>query len=213
MTIDEIKNKTLREAVRIGFNENPEKGKSRICGYANDEGVMLIAEINLKELPEECGLSGEGYLQFYIDAGLDIGRQMDSGGNCRVVLADTPFDETGMFEMTDPIVKPSGISFEECMESISPADVRLTEMLSTEEIAEHWNEFESGNGSKIFGYPFFTQQDPRESDTKYDTLLLQLDSDNESIMWGDCGTGNFFINSKKLKEKDFNDVLFYWDCF
>lgn len=69
----------------------------------------------------------------------------------------------------------------------------------------------NSTGHKILGYPFFTQCDPREKDSKYDILLLQIDTDG-NIMWGDSGVGNFFINSKDLKEKNFSDILYNWDC-
>lgn len=74
-------------------------------------------------------------------------------------------------------------------------------------------------GHKIGGYPYFTQGDPREcSDElkKYDFLLFQLDSDytggNDRVMWGDSGIGNFFIKTENLKNCDFSDVLYNWDC-
>lgn len=77
-------------------------------------------------------------------------------------------------------------------------------------------EEEAGFGHKIGGYPAFTQCDPRDEDSEYDFLLLQLDSDYDGdktmIMWGDSGVGNFFINSEKLKNLDFSDVLYNWDC-
>ena len=70
--------------------------------------------------------------------------------------------------------------------------------------------------SQLLGYPFFTQVDVREEGSRYDTLLFQLDSetvDEEEItMWGDCGVGNFFINIEDLKNLDFSDVLYNWDC-
>lgn len=75
----------------------------------------------------------------------------------------------------------------------------------------------SGSGSKICGFPRFAQHDPRESAEKnlkeFDTLLLQLDSDNENIDWGDSGVGNFFINKKNLINHDFSNILYNWDCF
>ena len=46
----------------------------------------------------------------------------------------------------------------------------------------------------------------------HDILLLELDSGN-GIKWGDYGIGNFFISQKNLINKNFNDVLFEWDCF
>ena len=68
---------------------------------------------------------------------------------------------------------------------------------------------------KMFGYPFFTQDDPR-TDLKYDTLLFQMDSeydhDKPEIYIGDSGVINFFINSKDLENLNFDDVLYNWDC-
>ena len=70
--------------------------------------------------------------------------------------------------------------------------------------------------SQLLGHPYFTQGDVREEGLRYDTLLFQLDSetvDEEEItMWGDCGVGNFFINIEDLKNLDFSDVLYNWDC-
>ncbi len=72
-------------------------------------------------------------------------------------------------------------------------------------------------GHKIGGYPFFTQQDPRScmDYDEFDTLLLQIDTDSAKefeIMWGDSGVCNFFINSEDLKNLDFSNVLYNWDC-
>lgn len=65
----------------------------------------------------------------------------------------------------------------------------------------------------LLGYPSFTQYDPREDLEYYDTLLLQLVSDDAAnMMWGDAGIGNFFINSEALRRKDFSKVLYTWDC-
>ena len=70
--------------------------------------------------------------------------------------------------------------------------------------------------SQLLGHPYFTQVDVREEGSRYDTLLFQLDSetvDEEEItMWGDCGVGNFFINAEDLKNLDFSNVLYNWDC-
>ena len=75
-------------------------------------------------------------------------------------------------------------------------------------------------GHKIFGYPFFTQTDPRDYNEDfqyYDTLLFQMDSETingkDYTLWGDCGVGNFFINHKDLENKDFSKVLYNWDCY
>jgi len=69
-------------------------------------------------------------------------------------------------------------------------------------------------GHKLLGYPGFTQSDPRcynQKYSKYDTLLLQIDSDDD-IMWGDCGVANFFINKEDLENNNFSNILYNWDC-
>lgn len=66
-------------------------------------------------------------------------------------------------------------------------------------------------GHRLGGYPFFTQVDPRDEGTDLDFMLFQMDSDDE-VMWGDSGVGNFFINSDKLRNADFSQVGYNWDC-
>lgn len=72
---------------------------------------------------------------------------------------------------------------------------------------------------QLGGYPYFTQQDPRPG--KYDdldVLLFQLDSDYDdqrkkyTVLWGDSGIANFFINREALKRRDFSRVCYNWDC-
>ena len=72
--------------------------------------------------------------------------------------------------------------------------------------------FEAGH--KIGGFPNFTQSDVREIGD-YEILLLQIDSEGtekNEIMWGDCGIANFFIREKDLKELNFDEVIYNWDC-
>ena len=71
---------------------------------------------------------------------------------------------------------------------------------------------------QIGGYPYFTQDDPREyENSPYDFLLFQLESEYnaevQKVLWGDNGVANFFINSEKLRNLDFSDVLYNWDCY
>ena len=72
------------------------------------------------------------------------------------------------------------------------------------------------SGHCLLGWPCFEQFDPRDDDSPYGTLLFQMDSDwtetETYIMWADGGVGNFFINSEKLKNRDFTDVFYTWDC-
>ena len=72
------------------------------------------------------------------------------------------------------------------------------------------------NNHKILGYPYFCQEDPRNNSyyeyEVYDTVLLQLDSQDDLLMWGDVGAASFLIQKKDLIKKKFDDVLYNWDC-
>lgn len=87
------------------------------------------------------------------------------------------------------------------------------------EVLEVLYEKYSGQGHKMGGYPFFTQEDPRPGKglEELDTLLFQLDSDQtndeDNILWGDLGVGNFFIRLQDLKNMDFSKVAYTWDCY
>lgn len=103
----------------------------------------------------------------------------------------------------------------ECLE-----DELLYDLLQDDDFEKVADEL-SKPGSQLFGYPFFTQGDPREYKEeyhRYDTMLLQIDTtinddDGEYyVMWGDSGVGNFFINSEDLKNRDFSKILYNWDC-
>ena len=77
-------------------------------------------------------------------------------------------------------------------------------------------EYFYSENSHLLGHPYFTQADIRERGWRYDTLLFQLDSETvdeeDIVMWGDMGVGNFFINGEDLKRLDFSNVLYNWDC-
>lgn len=69
-------------------------------------------------------------------------------------------------------------------------------------------------GTKCNGFPYFTQWEPRDDEQmkEYDASLFQIDSGKE-VMIGDSGVMHFFINREKLKNKDFSDIFYHWDCY
>lgn len=87
-----------------------------------------------------------------------------------------------------------------------------------DEMIEVLEESLGGSGSRLGGYPDFTQEDPRGYGIPENCqLFLQIDSDGDengewAIMWGDAGIGNFFIAPEDLKKKDFTRVYYNWDC-
>ena len=131
-------------------------------------------------------------------------------------------------KVQEDYIRPGNMEYEEYVEEI------LREKYHFDLNGEsYWNflskedcrylEGEDDPGShKMFGYPFFAQDDPRETDEetieKYDLLLFQLDSEYNKkiqeydILIGDSGVINFFINSGDLEKRNFEDVLYHWDC-
>lgn len=130
-----------------------------------------------------------------------------------------------------PFDKEFKIEFEEKEDYISPVDYNFKEVLNNivkeefdidvsntplykvfgQGIMDYLNDKLISSGSKLLGYPYFTQTDPREIDkyNKYKILLFQMDSDSEvGIMWGDVGIANFFIT----EDNNFEDTLYTWDC-
>lgn len=85
-----------------------------------------------------------------------------------------------------------------------------------DELTQAFEDNLCGEGTRLGGYPSFTQFDPREGEFENYELLLQIDSesegDTEYIMWGDCGIANFFIDPEDLKKCDFSKVIYNWDC-
>ncbi|WP_294404097.1 YwqG family protein [uncultured Ruminococcus sp.] len=145
----------------------------------------------------------------------------------REKMQDMSSDEEDYF----PVRGCYGLAFSAGMDTISSSDYRFENCIKklvrqdypekAESLLENIDDFidedgeDWGGGHKIGGYPGFTQWDPRSSEDTHDVLLFQLDSDmgaDWKILWGDCGIGNFFINREKLKNCDFSDVLYTWDC-
>jgi uncharacterized protein YwqG len=97
---------------------------------------------------------------------------------------------------------------------VSDAYYKLFNFLNDDD-SDYVMDFFEGSGHKMLGYPYFTQEDPRDNGEK-DVLLFQMDSemtgDDSEIMWGDSGVCNFFISDEDLKALNFDRVLYNWDC-
>ena len=96
-------------------------------------------------------------------------------------------------------------------------DKKYYNILKDDEMEEIEKKLESKSEKalhKMLGYAFFTQEDPRyeKKYENYDTLLFQLDSEGNYLIWGDLGIANFFIQKKDLEERNFSNVLYNWDC-
>lgn len=78
--------------------------------------------------------------------------------------------------------------------------------------SKYWD-LADASGSRIGGYPYFTQTYVNQDDWE---LLFQLDMEGDDkdyyVSWGDSGVGNFFIRKEDLLRLDFSKVDYTWDC-
>ena len=185
--------------------------------YETIQDYQFLAQINFEDLPKNKIFPSEGLLQFFI--GNDDAYGLFDN-KCLVVYHKKILNtgkEVSIQHKDSPIIKPCKMKFKLIDEPLSAFDYRFNKYFdeskySNDIIETVYDDF-NGMGNKLLGYPFFTQYDPRDTKTKYNTLLFQLDSDNKNIMWGDFGVGNFFINNKDLENLNFSDVYFTWDCY
>lgn len=204
------------------------------------EKLVLLTQINFDQFPVDGPLPQGGMLQFFV--GQDDCSGLDRADGFRVVYhekIDPSVTADRLRPLHIPTAKDPeffpvdgelAVELEKAVGYMGPADGRFDDLFSQvyqavtgqalEDGKYHWNTLESEDrdylwdqlstaGHHLLGYPYFTQEDPRNG--AYETLLFQMDSD-DSILWGDCGVANFFIDLEKLKRRDFSDVFYTWDC-
>jgi uncharacterized protein YwqG len=196
--------------------------------------LFLLAQINFKEVPELKGFPHKGILQFYAGDdsmyGLDLDDPFDQSNYRIVYFEDVDEDNAQQdIELPDydnfPILESHALRFEKQFSPVSPNDKAFDEYFGTPafdffdrfgddkvEIRRAYARLAQGNGHKLGGYAHFTQEDPRLlQEFEESKLLLQIDSDHKSILWGDEGIANFFIHPEDLSDLEFSEVLYNWD--
>lgn len=159
--------------------------------------ASLAAAIFLSDLPENDLFSKKGVLRFY----------HGEASECRVRYGDREegFVTSGSYHPWFMAVK----------QSMPYCDYRFEEnrrafVKSQGADAPIWFDGSSfvtqtnPGGCPMGGYPLFRRDDPRRQ-TKYDTLLLQLSTENSLYQ--------FFISASHLRKEDFSDILFIQDRF
>jgi uncharacterized protein YwqG len=205
------------------------------------ECMFPLAQINFSETPFLKGYPEKGILQFFISMdniyGLDFGEQDIQKGFCVryyenidnvEIVEDMSFIDK-VFNVGSgpcPLYDSHKLSFNLEKEYIGLYNIWLSQENALnvagwiEEFSQHEDELVdeamklfSPDGHKIGGYANFTQSDPRIFVKKFNQyiLLFQMDND-EKIMWGDAGVGNFFIHPEDLAKRDFSKVMYNWDC-
>ena len=195
------------------FDNNTEQKDFRICYYETVDPTVTEEEVAAKEGNHQpCEEDEEDF--FPIDGcfGLKFEQTTD-----RMSMCDYRFQKK-MAELTRELYP------EQAKQLLADEDAKEAFEEELEEYIEEQDELDetpdwlpNAFGHKIGGYPGFTQEDPRDipKEDDHDSLLLQIDTDNigeREIMWGDSGVANFFISRENLKQRNFQDVIYTWDC-
>lgn len=194
---------------------------------AQGRPMLLLAQINFAETPALDPFPEQGILQLFVSATdwYDMqDYQILFHPSPEVALqTDFGFLPAGYFEES-PIYVEHALSFEKATEYGGAADSRFDmafdgkdyhdfqETLPKEQ-QEELDQYCFNAGHRIGGYAFFIQSDPREdsAEKQADILLLQIDTDEE-IMFGDSGVAHLFISPEALKNRQFEQAYFHWDC-
>ena len=198
--------------------------------------LFLLAQINCRDLPALGDFPQEGILQFYVADddlyGLDPEQPSapdyfrvlyHSEVNARECIKDFSF--LPYFDDM-PLDGICALNFTLDQAPVSLQDVRFDQTFGESpyvffdqfgpdavEVKGSYARLSQAVGHKMGGYAHFTQEDPRFEQKDYEqaVLLLQIDSDDESVNWGDRGVANFFILPEDLRDRDFSRVLYHWD--
>lgn len=228
---------TEKPAVEITFKRGatlPWESKCGGCPYLEsvddyprdkyDAPMMFLAQINLDEMPHLEGFPTHGLLQFYI--GDDDCLSFDSP--CKVVYlpeykkdADTivkenPFEKS--YVGHTPFSHEGKMSFTKTTRFIGYGCGAFHESfdeVATEEDLDALYELCYPQGCLVGGYPLFIQNPlSNYDDGEVDVVLLQLDCEDEcGIMFGDAGNCVFLISTEDLKNKEFGNVVYDWQCY
>ncbi len=233
---EEYLRSTEKPAIEISFkkgNTLPWESKVGGCPYLESEEdyprdgdgkpMMFLAQINLDDMPHLEDYPENGLLQFYIGDDDCLG----DDSPCKVIyipeyakdasrlLSKNPFEEN--YKDKTPFMNEGKMTFVPKTMLIGTECQEFQEKFWKKVSDEVWDALTDvcyPEGSLVGGYPLFVQQAPEYYDSgEFDTLLLQLDCDDEcGIMFGDAGNCYFLISKEDLKNKNFDNVQYGWQC-
>lgn len=199
--------------------------------------MKLLAQINFSEVPHIEDYPMNGILQIFIPVEDDLyGSNFADDkieADFKIIYHETVIKDRDSL-ITDfsfvekpeyfPAEKEGKMFFSLDKEFLTPGDFMFDKIFEGNNPTDDYESVESqlyyddfgGTGHKLGGYPFFTQTDPREYKKNHQDkiLFLQLDTDDKiDMIWGDCGVANFFITKEDLKNKNFSNLLYNWDCY
>ena len=198
----------------------------------NGKDMLLLAQIDFNEIPLQHPFPSNGIIQFFVNKEF---------GKPHFPKKHEQFYVRYLEQSLITNKKLSSFTYKDCIESV-PIPYKFTGILKEEPVScfdyrykIYFNEPDHiisvdertfhevytmsflGAEHKIGGYPYFIYEDFRSKNThlqKYDTLLLQLITDDEyGIGYRDSGIISFFIEEEKLINKDFTNVYMHTEHY
>ena len=196
------------------FDDNTEQKDFRICYYETVDPTVTEEEVAAKEGNHQpCEEDEEDFFPIEGCFGLKFEQTTD-----RISMCDYRFQKK-MAELTRELYPEQAKQLLDDEDAEEAFEEELEEYIEEQdELDETPDWMPNAFGHKIGGYPGFSQWDPRDipKEDDHDILLLQIDTDDigeRGIMWGDSGVANFFISRENLKQRNFQDVIYTWDCY
>jgi uncharacterized protein YwqG len=207
----------------------------------NGTPLQMLAQINLALMPQLPHFPSTGILQFFIadddQYGIDDGlnRTIYWPDPDMRRAASYPVMEMEFCPAESPMwIEPGEIRMEDCGSADYRHGIIYPDVWKAKSVNFAWHTFKdmlgdrvNNEGCRMGGYAFFTQSDPRSvlgyepvmdppvyaaPDNREFVQLLQLDSEDGAMMWGDTGVAHWFILREDLERLDFSKVFYTWDC-
>ena len=208
---------------------------------AKGRPLSFLAQIDFAELPPLEDYPTSGVLQFFIGRDDLYGADFEKpeAGTFRVIWREK-LDGPGKLHLAKPQGRQGiddysplrdetvlrGARLKGTLGKQKPGidswlfDRDLKDLLDRDPTDRIYNFFDepdeaATDNHHIGGHPGFTQSDFRSANSyqDYDRVLLQLWTQDDKIMWGDSGQGQFLIRRADLLKKDFSKVVYQWDCY
>lgn len=161
----------------------------------NGTPMLFLAQINLKDIHNIPELPCQGLLQFFVENSAHFG--IDAPPVVRWIETVTEAEDALLLK--HPFADKA---YQKALPYQSAGTLTFTPAEGEEE--------ESGEDSRVGGYPFFPQDGELEEN---EFLLLQLADEGVcGIGFGDCGVCHFVIDRDDLAARDFSQVSYNWDC-
>ena len=201
--------------------------------------MIFLAQINYADMPSLEGFPDDGLLSVFVEDNDVNGCDFPSRNAGFIVMYREEIANFIRHDLPDSAWNYTPFSAELCQNGrtlkgrratcpVSPNSVEVMQITTDwypDCPTDLWDKFSEalidGKPSSVYygGHPDFTQQDFRQvgDSPAYSEVLLQLGwltgrTDGVEICWGDAGEACFLASPKDLKERNFGNATYSWDC-